>query len=337
MQNSTRTSREVSTQGEYGYLDLMYDILENGTVKTDRTGVGTRSLFGRQLRFDLSQGFPLLTTKRVFFKGVAHELIWFLQGGTNIKYLKDNGVSIWDEWADENGDLGPVYGKQWRNWENWVVPDGGDEKTADGTISHQSIDQVANLMHLLRTQPDSRRMVVSAWNPADLHAVKLAWCHILFQCNMRPLTIQQRTAIYQNVSSSSIDGISEQDTTNVLDDLSVPKYKLDLSFTMRSTDYFLGAPFNIASYALLTHVLATCTPLTIPGDLITNFGDVHLYLNHLDQAREQLSRIPRPLPRLSFIQDSNLPKLENPWDMKYEHVQLSGYDPYPAIAAPVAV
>lgn len=216
-------------QGEIGYLNLMREIADKGTVKTDRTGVGTKSLFGKQLRFDLSAGFPLLTTKRVFWKGVLHELLWILRGDTNIKYLEDHGVSIWREWANENGDLGPVYGKQWRYWENWIVPENGDAP-AD-SLTHQYIDQIANLMKTLRTQPDSRRMVVSAWNPADLGKVALAWCHAMFQVNMRPMSHEDRVKWAYRTGKINVHGCVN---AAWLETITAPRYFLDLSMYQRS-------------------------------------------------------------------------------------------------------
>ena len=261
------------------YLDLMRHVLENGQRKSDRTGTGTLSIFGAQLRFDLEQGFPLVTTKRVHFKSVVHELLWFLRGDTNIAYLKANGVSIWDEWADENGDLGPIYGRQWRAW---AAPDG------------RQIDQIAAVLAELERNPDSRRLVVSAWNVADLPRMALMPCHALFQ-------------------------------------FYVANGRLSCQLYQRSADLFLGVPFNIASYALLTLMIAQVRGLK-PGEFIHTFGDTHLYLNHLDQAREQLAREPRPLPRIRLN-----PAVTDLFAFRYEDIELVGYDPHPAIKAPVAV
>jgi len=261
------------------YLDLMRHILEHGARKTDRTGTGTLSSFGHQLRFDLSQGFPLVTTKRVHVKSVIHELLWFLRGDTNVAYLRENGVTIWDEWADENGDLGPVYGHQWRSW---PTPDG------------RAIDQVGEVLKQLKQTPDSRRMIVSAWNVSDIPRMALAPCHAFFQFYVA-------------------DG------------------KLSCQLYQRSADLFLGVPFNIASYALLTLMVAQVTGLK-PGDFVHTFGDTHLYLNHLDQAREQLSREPRSLPTMKID-----PTVKDLLAFRYEHFTLEGYDPHPAIKAPVAV
>jgi len=261
------------------YLDQMQHILDNGVQKNDRTGTGTLSLFGAQLRFDLQQGFPLLTTKKVHLKSIIHELLWFLDGETNVAYLKKNGVTIWDEWADEKGELGPVYGYQWRSW---PAPDG------------RHIDQISNVLAEIRRNPDSRRLIVSAWNVADIDRMALAPCHAFFQFYVA-------------------DG------------------KLSCQLYQRSADFFLGVPFNIASYALLTMMMAQVTGLKA-GDFVHTFGDCHLYLNHLDQAREQLSRTPRALPRMVIN-----PEVTNLFDFKYEDFSLVGYDPHPAIKAPVAV
>ncbi len=260
------------------YLDLMRDALDNGEVKPDRTGTGVRSLFGRQIRFDLAQGFPLVTTKRLHLKSIVRELIWFLRGDTNIAYLKAHGISIWNEWAAPDGDLGPVYGKQWRAWEG---PDGG------------AYDQIAWLLKEIRRNPDSRRLVVSAWNVPDIERMKLPPCHCLFQFH-------------------------------------VGAGRLSCQLYQRSADIFLGVPFNIASYALLTHLIARECGLEA-GEFIHTFGDAHLYRNHEDQAREQLSRAPRPLPRLKLGDVGSI------FDLDAEAIEFEGYDPWPAIKAPVAV
>lgn len=261
------------------YLDLMRHVLENGHPKTDRTGTGTLSVFGWQMRFDLEAGFPLLTTKKLHTRSIIHELLWFLQGDTNIRYLKDHGVSIWDEWADETGDLGPVYGKQWRRWE-----------TADG----RSIDQISQLIEGLRNNPDSRRHIVSAWNPGEIHGMALPPCHTMFQFYVADNTLSCQ--LYQ-----------------------------------RSADIFLGVPFNIASYALFTMMVAQVCGYR-PGDFIWTGGDCHLYLNHLDQTREQLSRAPRPLPRMKIN-----PAVTDIFEFRFEDFSLEGYDPHPHIKAPVAI
>ena len=261
------------------YLDLLREIRDNGVIKTDRTGVGTKSIFGHQMRFNLQDGFPLLTTKKVFLKGIIYELLWFLKGDTNIKFLTDNNVHIWDEWADENGDLGYVYGKQWRSWE-----------ATDGRV----IDQISQVVDLIKNHPDSRRILVTAWNPAEIDKMALPPCHCLFQFYVA-------------------DG------------------KLSCQLYQRSADTFLGVPFNIASYALLTMMLAQVCGLE-PGEFIHTTGDTHIYLNHLEQVNEQLSREPRPLPKIIIN-----PDVKSIFDFKYEDFKLEGYDPYPAIKAPVAV
>ncbi|NCT67142.1 MAG: thymidylate synthase [Rhodanobacteraceae bacterium] len=261
------------------YLDLLRHVLEHGTEKSDRTGTGTRSVFGWQMRFDLSEGFPLVTTKKLHLKSIVHELIWFLRGETNTRYLREHGVTIWDEWADAEGELGPVYGKQWRSW---AAPDG------------HTIDQMAWVVDEIRRNPDSRRLVVSAWNVADLPAMALQPCHTLFQ-------------------------------------FYVANGRLSCQLYQRSGDIFLGVPFNIASYALLTHMVAQVTGLQ-PGDFVHTLGDAHLYSNHFGQAREQLAREPRPLPRLLLN-----PAVRSLFDFRYEDVAIEGYTPHPAIKAPVAV
>ncbi|MCH9806222.1 MAG: thymidylate synthase [Alphaproteobacteria bacterium] len=261
------------------YLDLMRRVRDTGAKKTDRTGTGTLSVFGHQMRFDLSDGFPMVTTKKLHMKSIVHELIWFLAGDTNVGYLKRNGVSIWDEWADEEGELGPVYGKQWRSW---------------ATLDGDAVDQIAQVVETLRRDPDSRRMIVSAWNPADIPDMALAPCHCLFQFYVA-------------------DG------------------KLSCQLYQRSADIFLGVPFNIASYALLTMMMAQVTGLK-PGEFVHTFGDAHLYLNHLEQAELQLSREPRVLPQLALN-----PAVNSIFDFRFEDFELTGYDPHPHIKAPVAV
>jgi thymidylate synthase len=261
------------------YLDLMRRVRTQGMRKADRTGTGTLSVFGHQMRFDLAEGFPLLTTKKVHLKSIIHELIWFLAGDTNVGYLKTHGVSIWDKWADENGDLGPVYGKQWRSW---AAPDG------------RGIDQIREVVETLKINPDSRRMIVTAWNPVDIPDMALAPCHCLFQFYVA-------------------DG------------------RLSCQLYQRSADVFLGVPFNIASYALLTLMLAQVAGLQ-PGEFIHTFGDAHLYLNHLEQADLQLGRTPRPLPQMQLD-----PAVRSIFDFRYAHFRLTGYDPHPHIKAEVAV
>lgn len=261
------------------YLEFMRHVKEHGAIKTDRTGTGTRSVFGHQMRFNLQEGFPLLTTKKVHLKSIIHELIWFLQGSTNIAYLKENGVSIWDEWADTEGNLGPIYGYQWRNW---PAPSG------------EHIDQIAQVLDQIRTTPDSRRMIVSAWNVADVPQMKLPPCHALFQFYVA-------------------DG------------------KLSCQLYQRSADIFLGVPFNIASYAILTHMMAQQAGLEV-GDFVWTGGDCHLYSNHMEQVDLQLSRETRALPRLEIKR-----KPDSLFDYRFEDFEITGYDPHPAIKAPVAV
>jgi len=269
----------MTNSADYTYLDLMRHVLEHGTDKADRTGTGTRSVFGHQMRFNLADGFPLLTTKKVHLRSIIHELLWFLQGDTNIRYLKENGVTIWDEWADQDGNLGPVYGYQWRSW---PAPDG----------SH--IDQISDVLKQIRTNPDSRRLIVSAWNVAEIPRMALAPCHAFFQ-------------------------------------FYVANGRLSCQLYQRSADIFLGVPFNIASYALLTMMIAQACELAA-GDFIHTLGDAHLYSNHLDQAREQLSREPRPLPVMQLN-----PAVKDLFAFRFEDFTLQGYDPHPAIKAPIAV
>lgn len=261
------------------YLQLLEDILENGVQKDDRTGVGTLSVFGRQLRFDLQKGFPLLTTKKLHIRSIIYELLWFLKGDTNVRYLQENGVTIWDEWADENGELGPVYGAQWRSW-----------KGADG----KTVDQISEVIEQIKTNPNSRRLLVSAWNVAEIDKMKLPPCHYAFQ-------------------------------------FYVANGKLSCMWQQRSVDTFLGLPFNIASYALLTHMIAQQCDLEV-GELIFTGGDVHLYVNHIEQAKLQLTREPRPLPKLVIKR-----KPESIFDYQFDDFEIVDYDPHPHIKAPVAV
>ncbi|MCA3638613.1 MAG: thymidylate synthase [Methylobacterium sp.] len=288
------------------YHDLMQRVLDEGVEKTDRTGTGTLSLFGAQMRFDLQAGFPLVTTKKLHLKSIIHELIWFLSGETNIKYLKDKGVSIWDEWADENGELGPVYGRQWRSW---PAPNG------------TTIDQMVGLLADLKRAPDSRRLIVSAWNPADIPKMALAPCHCLFQFYVA----QPGGARSSEVAAGSREDLATSQENGAA------KPRLSCQLYQRSADLFLGVPFNIASYALLTHMIAQVSDLDV-GDFVHTFGDVHLYSNHLEQARLQLSREHRALPRLKLN-----PQVKNLFDFRFEDIAIEGYDPHPAIKAPVAV
>ncbi len=260
------------------YLDLLNHILESGVSKEDRTGTGTLSVFGYQMRFDLAKGFPVVTTKKLHLRSIIHELLWFLMGDTNIKYLNENGVSIWDEWADDNGELGPVYGSQWRSW----------------TIDGKSIDQISNVVEQIRTNPDSRRLIVSAWKVDEIEKMALPPCHCLFQ-------------------------------------FYVAEGKLSCQLYQRSCDVFLGVPFNIASYSLLAMMVAQVTGLQ-PGEFIHTLGDAHLYKNHLEQARKQLSRSPKPLPTMKMN-----PDVKDLFEFKYEDFELVGYDCHPGIKAPIAV
>ena len=261
------------------YLDLLKKIMDEGVVKGDRTGVGTKSIFGHQMRFNLSEGFPLLTTKKLHLKSIIYELLWFIKGDTNIKYLNDHGVSIWDEWADENGELGPVYGAQWRRW-----------KTADG----REIDQLSDLMEQLKNNPNSRRLIISAWNVGEIEKMALPPCHSLFQ-------------------------------------FYVAEGRLSCQLYQRSADTFLGVPFNIASYALLTMMIAKVLGLQ-PGDFVHTLGDTHIYLNHFEQVKEQWGRTPRSLPKMIIEGDQ-----KSIFDFKYEDFKLVDYNPYPSIKAPIAV
>ena len=270
---------EASADGERQYLGLLTEVLERGAVKSDRTGTGTHSVFGRQLRFPLEAGFPLLTTKKLHLKSIIYELLWFLRGETNVRWLQERGVSIWDEWAREDGDLGPVYGYQWRHW-----------RTPDG----REIDQIRQVLDSIRQRPDSRRHIVTAWNPADVDRMALPPCHALFQ-------------------------------------FYVAEGRLSCQMYQRSADLFLGVPFNIASYALLTLMVAQVTG-NRPGEFVLTLGDAHLYLNHLDQAREQIARAPRPFPRMRLN-----PAVRDLFEFAFEDFALEGYDPHPAIRAPIAI
>jgi thymidylate synthase len=262
------------------YLDLLQRILDDGVDKTDRTGTGTRSVFGHQMRFDLEAGFPLLTTKRLHLRSIIHELLWFLEGSTNVRALQENGVSIWDEWADERGELGPIYGHQWRSW--------------PGRAEGETIDQIAQVVQSIEREPDSRRHIVSAWNVAEVPEMALPPCHVMFQ-------------------------------------FYVAKGRLSCLLYQRSADVFLGVPFNIASYALLTMMIAQVTHLR-PGEFVHTLGDAHLYKNHLEQARTQLARNTRPLPRMHLD-----PQVKDVFGFRYEHFRLEDYDPHPGIKAPIAV
>lgn len=305
------------------YLDLLRDVYNNGTLKEDRTGTGTYSVFGRQIRIDLEDGFPLLTTKKIHIKSVLYELLWFIKGSTNIQYLNDNGISIWDAWADENGDLGRVYGKQWRSWTNNVEldPITGHDKH----FKPIGIDQLQTVINEIKTNPYSRRLLVSAWNPADIPEMKLPPCHYSFQFNCRPISLYDIDWLYLKAGFN--DGIMLH---RQYDEYNIPRFKLDLMFNMRSTDIFLGLPFNIASYAFLLHMVASITNM-IPGELVASFGDLHLYKNHMLQAVEQLKRIPSSSPKLI------LNKRDTIDDFIFEDFSIEGYNPQPNISAPIAV
>lgn len=299
------------------YLDLLQHILDNGVEKTDRTGTGTYSIFGYQMRFDLQKGFPLLTTKKLHLKSIIHELLWFLKGDTNIKYLNDNGVKIWNEWADENGNLGKVYGHQWRSWE-----------CTDGT----TVDQISRLIEDLRKSPDSRRLIVSAWNVADLPYMALAPCHCLFQFNTRPISYEQRKLMAIDKGLKTFLGEDTvADIIGACDEMGIPKFYLDCQLFQRSADVFLGVPFNIASYALLTMMIANVVNM-VPGDFVHTFGDIHIYKNHVDQVKEQLARKPFDLPTMNINN-----QVKNIFGYSYEDFQLVGYECHPSIKAPVAV
>ncbi|MEK7176870.1 MAG: thymidylate synthase [Patescibacteria group bacterium] len=278
------------------YLDLMQHIVTNGVKKSDRTGTGTISIFGYQMRFDLAEGFPLLTTKKLHLKSVIYELLWFLRGDTNIRWLQEHGVTIWDEWADEKGDIGPAYGHQWREWPNWVLVPGhpGNPDWIPDEMENQPIDQIAKVVAMLKNNPDSRRIIVTAWNPSDVPKMRLSPCHCFFQFYVA-------------------DG------------------KLSCQLYQRSCDTFLGVPFNVASYALLTMMMARVCGYE-PGEFVWVGGDIHIYLNHMEQAKLQLSREPRALPTIRI----NL-EVKNIFGFRYEDFTLEGYDPWPAIPAPVAV
>jgi len=276
------------------YLDLLRYILDHGVEKSDRTGTGTKSCFGYQMRFDLQQGFPLVTTKKLHLKSIIYELLWFLKGETNISYLKEHGVSIWDEWADENGELGPVYGKQWRSWATGSDPGGKME----------TVDQITGLINQIKTNPDSRRLIVSAWNVTDLPKMALMPCHVLFQFYVAPVSAKGN---------------------------SLKRGRLSCQLYQRSADVFLGVPFNIASYALLTLMIAQVCDLD-PGEFIHTFGDVHIYNNHLEQVHLQLSRKPFPMPRMRLNTS-----VRNIFEFKFDDFKLEDYQSHPAIKAPVAV
>ena len=341
------------------YLALMQDILDNGVVKKDRTGVGTLSVFGRQLRFDLKEGFPLVTTKKVHLKSIIHELLWFLNGDTNVKYLQENGVKIWNEWSDEEGNLGPVYGKQWREWRDCKVVECHDVKRTqqlmqrgykyignmkeDGTtylVYEKAHDQISKVIQQLREDPDSRRIIVSAWNVGDLDDMALNPCHNYFQFYTTEMTLLERLDWYEanepekfaNAPLINHEDIDDEERLHeTLDREGIPRRKLSCFYMMRSNDYLLGAPFNVASYALLTHMIAQQLNM-VPDELVYSGVDVHLYSNHLEQAKLQLTREPYPLPKLVIKR-----KPDSIFDYKYEDFELAGYQSHDTIKAPIAV
>lgn len=343
----------ITNLGEKGYLSLCCDILDSGQDTEDRTGVGTRSVFGRQLRFDLTDSFPLLTTKKLFTKAIIYELLWLLNGDTNIKYLNDNRIHIWDEWADKDGDLGPVYGKQWRSWagKTELVQDFDKSKTfvfvdcvADTNenvwqAGYEPIDQITNVMNSLRNTPHGRRHLVSAWNPADIDDMKLPPCHCLFQFYVRKMTAAQRGLVMQERGMSPyVQDATDYESFNdladamhvMMDDDGLPKYYLDCQLYQRSGDLFLGVPFNIASYSLLTCMMAQQLNM-IPGEFVHTFGDVHIYNNHVDAINTQLDRQPLLAPKLE------LKKADSLFSYSYEDFNFVGYKSHKAIPAPVAV
>lgn len=341
------------------YLALMQDILDNGVVKKDRTGVGTLSVFGRQLRFDLKEGFPLVTTKKVHLKSIIHELLWFLNGDTNVKYLQENGVKIWNAWSDEEGNLGPVYGKQWREWRDCKVVECHDVRRTqqlmqrgykyignmkeDGTtylVYEKPHDQISKVIQQLREDPDSRRIIVSAWNVGDLDDMALNPCHNYFQFYTTEMTLLERLDWYEAnepekfasaplINHEDID--DEERLHEILDREDIPRRKLSCFYMMRSNDYLLGAPFNVASYALLTHMIAQQLNM-VPDELVYSGVDVHLYSNHLEQAKLQLTREPYPLPKLVIKR-----KPDSIFDYKFEDFELVGYQSHDTIKAPIAV
>lgn len=334
------------------YQDLMAEVFAKGTPKKDRTGTGTLSIFGHQMRFNLQEGFPLVTTKRCHLRSIIHELLWFLKGDTNVKYLNDNGVTIWDEWKNEDGDLGPVYGKQWRAWTAHDEVHTGNKKIIaemeeDGweeagyreasMLLTKDIDQIAKVMDQLKNDPDNRRIIVSAWNVADLDDMALAPCHAFFQFYTREMSLDERVQWAEEndneLWSDYIHATFVDENTRLgwLDKAGVPTRKLSCQLYQRSADVFLGVPFNIASYALLIHMFAQQANMAV-GDFVWTGGDVHLYSNHLEQARTQLGRSPRPLPKLIIKR-----KPDSIFDYKFEDFELENYNPHESIKAPVAI
>jgi len=331
--------------GEPGYLALAKDIIENGQAIQDRTGVGTRSVFGRQIRFDLTDGFPLLTTKRVFTKAIVVELLWFLRGDTNVKFLHDHGITIWDEWADENGDLGPVYGKQWRSWPGAIKSDmfkgplsaitqkgtvlkGPDENDCYHIAYHETIDQISNVMQSLAANPHSRRHIVSAWNPAEVEDMALPPCHCLFQFYVREIPMEIRSAKAMLPAAGGLD----HNSSEIMDTHGVPRYYLDCQLYQRSADLFLGVPFNIASYALLTHMMAQQLNM-IAGEFVHTFGDVHVYNNHIEAFAKQFENAKIGLYQKPTV---HLAKAASLFDYTVDDVKFVNYDSHKPISAPVA-
>lgn len=334
------------------YQDLMAEVFAKGTPKKDRTGTGTLSIFGHQMRFNLQEGFPLVTTKRCHLRSIIHELLWFLKGDTNVKYLNDNGVTIWDEWKNKDGDLGPVYGKQWRAWTAHDEVHTGNKKIIaemeeDGweeagyreasMLLTKDIDQIAKVMDQLKNDPDNRRIIVSAWNVADLDDMALAPCHAFFQFYTREMSLDERVQWAEEndneLWSDYIHATFVDENTRLgwLDKAGVPTRKLSCQLYQRSADVFLGVPFNIASYALLIHMFAQQANMAV-GDFVWTGGDVHLYSNHLEQARTQLGRTPRALPKLIIKR-----KPDSIFDYKFEDFEIENYNPHPSIKAPVAI
>ena len=350
---------DVAHPNEDAYLRLLAQILLKGKESDDRTGVGTIKMFGNQLEFDMRDGFPLLTTKTLHFKSILHELLWFLRGDTNIKYLQDNGVTIWDEWADENGDLGPVYGKQWRNWAGPLMECDGrysgdcaqpaefdDSNTFGGKVVettypsaydsyvfHKPIDQIKEAYNTLKNNPDSRRIIVSAWNPADIDKMALPPCHMMFQFGTEVLSIAEKIS-YVHSHAPHLSGSAREEFERYYKSAKMPERRLNLKMYQRSADTFLGVPYNIASYAILLQLFAEKLNMA-PGRLILTFGDVHLYKNHVDQAITQLSRTPCAPPSLHINKD--ILESHDIWDMPYEAFSLEGYNPQGVIKADVSV
>lgn len=332
------------------YLDLLRHVIEHGRYKSDRTGTGTASVFGYQMRFDLKEGFPLLTTKKLHLKSIIHELLWMLSGSTNVKYLQDQGVRIWNEWADERGDLGPVYGHQWRSWPGPIsmfradqYPPSGKQVVGYHVDAHNAgvvavqtyVDQISTLVCQIKANPDSRRLIVTAWNPADVGKMALPPCHCFFQFNTRVMTWQERHRWIErqpDIVAPKFESLSDYIAWMDSDMKgNIPSRYLDCQLYQRSGDVFLGVPFNIASYALLTSMVAQVCNI-VPGDFVHTLGDAHIYSNHMEQVQEQLEREPRALPTLRFNRDAT-----SIFNFKYEDISVDGYDPHPSIAGEVAV